>query len=120
MDTLISRETWELVSTQKDVIVGCQWVYTLKYYPDSSVDRYKARLITKEYTQTYSVDYFETFSPVARLNFIQILFSFAANMEWPLFQLDFKNAFLYGDLKEQVYMEQPPGYIARRRILSVD
>jgi len=60
------------------------------------------------------VDYSETFSPVARLNSIQILFSVATNMKWPLFQLDVKNAFLYVDLKEQVYMEQPPGYIAQR------
>ena len=77
------------------------------------MDRYKARLVVKRYTQTYGVNYFETFSPVAQLNSIWILFSIAINMEWPLFQLDVKNAFLYGDLKEQVYMEQPPGYIAQ-------
>jgi len=111
MDALISRGTLELVSASKDVVVvGCQWVYTLKY---RLVDRYKARLVAKGYTQTYGVDYFETFSPVARLNSIRILFSVAVNMEWPLFQLDVKNVFLYGDLKEQVYMEQPPRYIAQ-------
>ena len=109
MNGLISRETWELVSAPKDV-VGCRWVYNLKYRPDGSVDRYKARLVTKGYTQTYGVDYFETFSPVARLNSIRIMFS-VVNMEWLLFQLDVKNAFLYEDLKEQVYMEQPPGYL---------
>jgi len=71
-------------------------------------------------TLTSAVDYSETFSPVARLNSIQILFSVAVNIEWPLFQLDVKNAFLYGDLKEQVYMEQPSGILLRGRILSVD
>jgi len=76
------------------------------------VDKYKARLVAKRYTQTYGVDYFETFSPVAQLNSIRILFC-CVNMEWPLFQLDVKNAFLYEDLKEQVYMEQPPRYIAQ-------
>jgi len=60
------------------------------------VDRYKARLVAKKYTQTYGVDYFETFSPVARLNSIRILFSVAVNMEWPLFQLDVKNTSLWG------------------------
>jgi len=84
-----------LVYAPKDV-VGCRWVYTLKYRPDSSVDRYKARLVVKEYTQTYGVDYFETFSPVAQLNSIRILFSIAINMEWPLFQLNVKNAFSMG------------------------
>jgi len=113
MNALISRRTWELVSALTDiVIVGCRWVYTMKYRPDGSIDRYKIRLIAKSYTQTYGVDYFETFSPVARLNSIGILFSIVVNMSWPLFQLDVKNAFLYGDLKE-VYMEQPPGYVVQ-------
>ena len=62
MVALISRETWELVSAPKDVIVvGCRQVYTFKYRPDGSVDSYKARLVAKEYTQTYGVGYFETF-----------------------------------------------------------
>jgi len=72
---LISRGTWELSSAPKDV--GCRWVYTLKYRPDGSVDRYKVRLVAKGYTQTYGVDYFETFLPVAQLNAIRILFFIA-------------------------------------------
>jgi len=79
----------------------------LKYRPDGSVDRYKAMLVAKGYTQTYGVDYFENFSPVTRLNSIRILFSVVVNMEWSLFQLNVKN--LYWDLKKQVYMEKPPG-----------
>jgi len=61
IDALISRETWELVYAPKNIVVGCQWVYTLKYHPDGSVDQYKARLDAKSYTQTYGMDYFETF-----------------------------------------------------------
>jgi len=75
MDALISRETWELVSALKDDVVSYRWVHTLKYRPDGSMDRYKSRLVAKRYTQTYGVNYFETFSPVARLNSIRILFS---------------------------------------------
>jgi len=71
------------------------------------VDRYKARLVAKGYTKTYHIDYFETFSLVARINYIMILFSM------PLFQLDVKNAFLYGDLQKKVYIEHPPGYVAQ-------
>ena len=88
MDALISRETWELISAPKDVM-GCRQVYTLKYRPDGLVVRYKGKLVAKGYTQTYGVDYFETFSPVARLNSIRILFS-VINMEWPLFQLEYQ------------------------------
>ena len=73
MKALTSRETWKLVSAPTDV--GCRWVFTLKYCQDGSVDRYKARLVVKGYTQTYDIDYFETFSLVARMNSIRILYS---------------------------------------------
>ena len=111
MNALISRGTWEMVSPPT-YVVGCRWVYTLKYRPDGLVDRYKARIVVKGYTQTYGVDYFEIFSPVALLNSIRILLSLIVNLSWPLFQLDVKNVFLYGDLQE-VYMEQPSGYVAQ-------
>jgi len=91
----------------------CRWVYFLKYGPDGLVDRYKARFVDKGYIQTYGIDYFETFLPVAWMNSIRILFSIVINLSWPLFQLDIKNAFLYGDLREKVYMKQPPGYVAQ-------
>ena len=60
------------------------------------MDRYKARLVAKRYTQTYGVDYFETFSPIVQLNSIRILFYVVVNMEWQLFQLDVKNDFSMG------------------------
>ena len=96
-----------------NVVVRCRWIYTLKFCPDGSMDRYKARLVAKDYTQTYGIDYFETFSPVGQMKSIRILFSVAINLSWPLIQMDVKNAFLYGYLQEEVYMEQPPGYVAQ-------
>jgi len=69
--------------------------------------------VAKGYTQTYDIDYFETFSPVARMNSTRILFFIVVNLSWPLFQMDIKNAFLYGDLQEEVYIGQPPGYVAQ-------
>ena len=85
----------------------------MKYLPDGSIKHLKTRLVAKGYTQTYSVDYAETFSPVAKISSVRILISLAANLGWPLFQLDVKNAFLNDDLNEEMYMEQPPRFVSQ-------
>lgn len=88
--------------------VGCKWVFTVKYNSDGSLERYKTRLVAKGFTQTYGIDYLETFAPMAKLNTVRVL-SIAANLDWPLQQLDVKNVFLNGNLEEEVYMDPPPG-----------
>ena len=74
-----------------------------------SIDRYRARLVAKGYTQRYGIYYQDTFTPVAKTNTIRIIISITSNRDWPLKQFDIKNAFLNGDLEEEVYMELPPG-----------
>ena len=88
--------------------VGCKWVYEIKTKVDGSVERYNARLVAKGFTQEYGIDYKETFAPIARLTSVRCLIIMAAARCWPLYQMDVKNAFLNGDLHEEVYMQPPP------------
>ena len=112
IDALYSNGTLEIVALPPGKSpVGCRWVYTMKVEPDGQVDRLKARLVAKGYIQQYGSDYYDTFSPMSKIASILLLLSMAAMRSWPLFQLDIKNVFLHGDLVEEVYMEQPLGFV---------
>jgi hypothetical protein len=116
MQALRKNETWDLVPKPKGVDpVTCKWVYKLKRKADGSVERYKARLVARGFSQRYGEDYEETFSPVAKMTSVRVVISMAASLGWKLWQLDVKNAFLYGELDKDIYMEQPVGYISKVR-----
>uniref|UniRef100_A0A5K1A4K1 Reverse transcriptase Ty1/copia-type domain-containing protein n=1 Tax=Nymphaea colorata TaxID=210225 RepID=A0A5K1A4K1_9MAGN len=111
MAALHECQTWQIVPRPDDKnVVGSKWVYKLKYKPDGSIDRHKARLVARGFTQQYGEDYDETFSPVIKMGTIRVIISLAVSYGWSLYQLDVKNVFLHGIFKEEVYMEQPPGY----------
>ncbi|RVX10349.1 Retrovirus-related Pol polyprotein from transposon RE1 [Vitis vinifera] len=111
MNALKKNDTWEVVDLPREKkVVGCKWVFTIKSKADGSVERYKTRLVAKGFTQTYGIDYQETFAPVAKINSIRVLLYLTVNSNWPLHQLDVKNAFLNGDLEEEVFMSPPPGF----------
>ncbi len=112
MATLDANVTWELVALQEDKkAIGCKWVYKVKHNADGSMSKYKARLVAKGYAQIYGIDYEETYNLVAKMTTIRAIIAMVATKGWSLHQMDVKNVFLHGDLHEEVYMEQPRGYV---------
>ena len=107
---MIKNDTWyesELPKGKK--AVSSRWIFTIKYKADGTIDTRKTRLVARGFTQTYGEDYIDTFAPVAKLHTIRIVLSLAVNLEWDLWQMDVKNAFLQGELEDKVYMYPPPG-----------
>ena len=90
-------------------MVGCKWIYKIKTRSEGSIERYKSHLVAKGFTQEYGIDYEETFAPVARISSVRALLAVVAASIWDLFQMDVKNAFLNGDLSEEVYIQPSPG-----------
>ena len=106
---LTEMGVWKLVDRPTDrKTIKCRWTYVLK-----ADGRYKARLVAKGYTQVQGIDYEETFSPVARYESIRYLLAHAALLDWEIEAMDVKLAYLHGVLDEEIYMEQPEGFIAK-------
>ncbi|GJU86226.1 retrotransposon protein, putative, ty1-copia subclass [Tanacetum coccineum] len=112
MQSMKDNEVWDLVDLPPNrKTIGSKWLFKKKTDMDGAVHTYKARLVAKGYTQTPRIDYEETFSPVADIRAIRILIAIAAFYDYEIWQMDVKTAFLNGYLSEEVYMEQPEGFV---------
>ena len=113
MKSLIKNKTWVLVTrTKLQKLIGCKWIFKRKVEATlGNKVRYKARLVSKGYTQKEGIDYNEVFSPVVKDSSVRILMSVVCQNDWELQQMDVKTTFLHGELEESIYMEQPEGFI---------
>ena len=117
MQALNDNGTWNLVPLPiGKKTIGYGWVFAINFNLDGSIARLKARVVAKGYAQTYGIDYSDTFSPVAKLISIRLFISLVASYDWDMHQLYIKNVFLHEDLQEEVYMEQPPRFVAQGKI----
>ena len=112
LDSIMSNHTWDLVDLPKgSKPIRCKWIFRKKLRTDGTIDKFKARLVVVGYTQKKEIDYFDTYSPVTKISTIRSLVALAAIHGLIVHQMDVKTAFLNGDLREEIYVEQPEGYV---------
>ena len=112
----VRNDVWELVPRPNGVnVIGTKWTFKNKSDEHGTIIKNKSRLVTQGYTQVERVDFDETFAPVIRLESIRILLAIASHLNFKLYQMDVKSAFLNGMLQEEVYVEQPKGFVDPHR-----
>ena len=112
IEAIEKNSTWELVKLpEKCKAIGVKWIYNIKRDNSGEIVRYKARLVAKGFSQVRGVDFEKVFSPVARADSIRIIVAMAAQFKWKLHHLDVKSAFLNGYIEEDIYVDQPEGFI---------
>jgi hypothetical protein len=114
IEAIEKNNTWQLMELPaRGKVIGVKWVYKTKHNENGEIDKHKARLVAKGYAQQHGIDYTKVFAPVARLDTIRLVVALAAQKKWTIYQLDVKSAFLHGELNEEVFVEQPCGYVKK-------
>nr|GEX72577.1 copia protein [Tanacetum cinerariifolium] len=112
LNQFIANDVWELVPQPRNMTIkGTKWVFRNNLDKNGVVSRNKARLVTQGYNQQEGINYDKTYAPVARLESIRILLAYVCALDFKLFQMDVKSAFLNGFINEEIYVAQPPGFI---------
>lgn len=114
IDSIIKNQTWELTELPEGAkCIGVKWIYKTKLNEHGEVNKYKARLVAKGYSQEHGIDYTEVYAPVSRMDTVRTILAMASQKGWDIYQLDVKSAFLHGVLLEDVYIQQPKGYVVQ-------
>lgn len=112
--SIIKNKTWDLVELPEGAkAIGLKWIFKIKRNSDGSINKYKSMLVAKGYIQRHEIDFDEVFAPVARIETVRFIIALAASNGWEVHHLDVKTAFLHGDLKEDVYVTQPEGFVVK-------
>ncbi|GJW61925.1 zinc finger, CCHC-type containing protein [Tanacetum coccineum] len=112
MDSIMGNNTWVLADLPpRCKPLGCKWIFKRKLKVDETVEKFKARLVIQGFKQKSGIEYFDTYAPVAHISTIRMLIAMALIHNLVIHQMDVKTAFLNGDLDEEVYMNQPQGFI---------
>jgi hypothetical protein len=111
-NSLIKNKTWTLTKLHPSIhVIGCKWVFNIKFKVDGQVDKHKAHLVKKGYSQVLGIYYIEIFSHVVKLSSLKKFIAFAAKYDYEVHQMSIKIAFLNGELEEDIHMRQPQGFI---------
>jgi hypothetical protein len=114
--SIMKNDVWEVVPRPKGKsVVSSKWIYKIKHAADGSIETYKARFVASGFSQKEGINYDETFPPVARYTSIRTIISLASVLGWKLHQMDVKTTFLNGQVEEEVYLEQPYGFVVHKK-----
>lgn len=113
--SILKNDVWDIVPRPKEKsVISSKWLFKIKHVADGSIEKHKARFVARGFSQKEGIDYKETFAPVARYTSVRAVLAIAAAKGWKIHQMDVKTTFLNGTIEEEVYLEQPEGFVIHK------